>query len=231
MTKVIKGEFEKLVDVKVEYVLLTCDPSLEVFNNKINLLNVNDYSEQQVSHDADDDIGYDPSDVSLIEWLRSNFFNYKMMDHNTMKALWMYWIRGDDEVELTDEESFDSEDDVAETYLLKILRDSRPKEITKTTGSMNGTRMCHGNDGYCNEGNLPGAYVIGNSLHYQDLEWYGVLKHSELKEEALRNKAIMEGLIEEDNDDESRYERRKQWDMNTNHDDTYEINNEIDERE
>ncbi|GJS41177.1 hypothetical protein Tco_0566220 [Tanacetum coccineum] len=25
-------------------------------------------------------------------------------------------------------------------------------------------------DGYCNGGNLPGAYHIGNSLHYQDLE-------------------------------------------------------------
>ncbi|GJZ04047.1 hypothetical protein Tco_0537322 [Tanacetum coccineum] len=25
-------------------------------------------------------------------------------------------------------------------------------------------------DGYCNEGNLPGAYHIRNSLHYQDLE-------------------------------------------------------------
>ncbi|GJW29249.1 hypothetical protein Tco_0046124 [Tanacetum coccineum] len=28
------------------------------------------------------------------------------------------------------------------------------------------------NDGYCNGGNLPGAYIIGNSLHYQDYEWY-----------------------------------------------------------
>ncbi|GKF29419.1 hypothetical protein Tco_0095761, partial [Tanacetum coccineum] len=26
-------------------------------------------------------------------------------------------------------------------------------------------------DGYCNGGNLLGAYVIRNSLHYQDLEW------------------------------------------------------------
>nr|GEV34379.1 hypothetical protein [Tanacetum cinerariifolium] len=26
-------------------------------------------------------------------------------------------------------------------------------------------------DGYCNGGNFPGAYHIGNSLHYQDLEW------------------------------------------------------------
>ncbi|GJU78318.1 hypothetical protein Tco_1275388 [Tanacetum coccineum] len=50
-------------------------------------------------------------------------------------------------------------------------------------------------DGYCNGGNLPRAYHIGNSLHYQDLEWYEALEDSELKDEALRNKAIMEGLI------------------------------------
>ncbi|GJR54965.1 hypothetical protein Tco_1405486 [Tanacetum coccineum] len=53
-------------------------------------------------------------------------------------------------------------------------------------------------DGYCNGGNLPGAYHIGNSLHYQDIEWYKALKDSELKDEALRNKAIMEGSISDD---------------------------------
>ncbi|GJU64982.1 hypothetical protein Tco_1246817 [Tanacetum coccineum] len=53
-------------------------------------------------------------------------------------------------------------------------------------------------DGYCNGGNLPGAYHIGNSLHYQDLEWYEALEDSEIKDEALRNKAIMEGLISND---------------------------------
>ncbi|GJU34239.1 hypothetical protein Tco_1182593 [Tanacetum coccineum] len=53
-------------------------------------------------------------------------------------------------------------------------------------------------DGYCNGGNLLGAYHIGNSLHYQDLEWYEALEDSELKDEALRNKAIMEGLISDD---------------------------------
>ncbi|GKA48689.1 hypothetical protein Tco_0741647 [Tanacetum coccineum] len=45
---------------------------------------------------------------------------------------------------------------------------------------------------------LPGAYIVGNSLHYQDYEWYEALKDSELKEQALRNKAIMEGLISDD---------------------------------
>ncbi|GKE89584.1 hypothetical protein Tco_1567059, partial [Tanacetum coccineum] len=38
MTKVIKGEFEKIKDVKVEDVPLTCDASLEVFNDEINRL-------------------------------------------------------------------------------------------------------------------------------------------------------------------------------------------------
>ncbi|GJV89058.1 hypothetical protein Tco_1532996, partial [Tanacetum coccineum] len=55
-------------------------------------------------------------------------------------------------------------------------------------------------DGYCNGGNFPGAYIVGNSLHYQGFEWYEDLMDGELKEEALRNKDIMEGLI---NDDES----------------------------
>ncbi|GJZ56289.1 hypothetical protein Tco_0611482 [Tanacetum coccineum] len=36
------------------------------------------------------------------------------MDQYTIKALCIYWIRGDDEVELTDEESFDDEDEITE---------------------------------------------------------------------------------------------------------------------
>ncbi|GKE76237.1 hypothetical protein Tco_1542357, partial [Tanacetum coccineum] len=63
-------------------------------------------------------------------------------------------------------------------------------------------------DGYCNGGNLPRAYHNGNSLHYQDLEWYEALKDIELKNEALRNKAIMEGLI---SDNESSNDCWKRW--------------------
>ncbi|GKA23449.1 hypothetical protein Tco_0709411 [Tanacetum coccineum] len=63
-------------------------------------------------------------------------------------------------------------------------------------------------DGYCNGGNLPDAYHIGNSLHYQDLEWYEALEDSELKDKALRNKAIIEGLI---SDDESGNDYWRRW--------------------
>ncbi|GKC75754.1 hypothetical protein Tco_1126528, partial [Tanacetum coccineum] len=210
ITKVIKGEFEKLEDAEIEDVSLTCDTSLE---------------EERVSHEADDDMGYDPSDVAFIEWLRSKFFNYKTMDHYTMKALWVYWIRGDDEVGLTDEESSDSnnEDEVAENIIgFKTYEDYKDdwiyewnenvpwvydkpwldngiwkeptpvkhdcKPFNYKTGYSEWSTCSWREDGYCNGGNFPGAYFIGNSLHYQDLEWYEALVDSELKDEALRNK-------------------------------------------
>ncbi|GKE74529.1 hypothetical protein Tco_1536570 [Tanacetum coccineum] len=49
------------------------------------------------------------------------------------------------------------------------------------------------------------TYIVGNILHCQDYEWYEALMDYELKEQALRNKAIMEGLTSDDkscNDDE-----------------------------
>ncbi|GKB13566.1 hypothetical protein Tco_0847489 [Tanacetum coccineum] len=48
-----------------------------------------------------------------------------------------------------------------------------------------------------------------NTLCYQDLECYDALKDSELKYEALRNKAIKEGLIDED--DESSNNGWRRW--------------------
>ncbi|GJR30794.1 reverse transcriptase domain-containing protein [Tanacetum coccineum] len=263
MTKFIKGEFEKIKDVKVEDVSLTCDTPLEIFNME----------DDDSVDDDDDDMGYDPSDVAFIEWLRSKNFNYKTMDHYTMKALWIYWIRGDDEVELTNEESSDNEDEIVEVfridtnvfdyetplcssfnefnYLLKVDPDLLTKDIMgfKTyedykddwiyecnkdvpwvIGCSEWPTYSLRDDGYYNGGNLPGTYIVENQLHYQDYEWYEALEDCELKDEALRNKAIMEGFINED-DDESRYEQKRQWNIYTNYDDAYEINHDDDERE
>ncbi|GJW14578.1 hypothetical protein Tco_0018711 [Tanacetum coccineum] len=47
-------------------------------------------------------------------------------------------------------------------------------------------------DGYCNERNLPRQYQVGNQIHYQDHEWYEALEDSDMKREALRNKAELE---------------------------------------
>ncbi|GJU80514.1 hypothetical protein Tco_1282879 [Tanacetum coccineum] len=133
MTKVIKGEFEKIKDIKVEDVSLTCDTPVEAFNNEVNRLSRMDDDlftyevevaniscdskiDDDSEHEVDDDMGYDSSDVAFIEWLASKIFNYKTMDHYTMKALWIYWIRGDDEVELADEESSNDEDEIVEVF-------------------------------------------------------------------------------------------------------------------
>ncbi|GJY70774.1 hypothetical protein Tco_0474477 [Tanacetum coccineum] len=190
----------------------TCNTSLEIFHEELNRmsimdddlftykveitrlanipcdLNDEDDSKQQITHGSDVDIKYDPSN-----------------------------IRGDDEVELADDESSDSddEDEVAKIFridtnisLLKILMDSRLMKNIRMIGFMNEMKMCHGcsewptyswrDDGYCNGGNFLGAYIVGNTLRYQDLEWYEALKDGKLKEETLKNKAIMEGIINKD---------------------------------
>ncbi|GKG23124.1 hypothetical protein Tco_0388427, partial [Tanacetum coccineum] len=84
MTKVIKREFEKIKDVKVKDALLTCDTSLEVFNNEVNRLsridddlftyevevaNIPCYSkmDNDSEHEADDDMRYDSSDVAFTQ--------------------------------------------------------------------------------------------------------------------------------------------------------------------
>ncbi|GJT37645.1 hypothetical protein Tco_0937510 [Tanacetum coccineum] len=221
---------DDLFTYEVEVTNISCDSKMD-----------ND-SEQE----ADDDMGYDPSDVAFIEWLGSKIFNYKTMDHYTMKTLWIYWIRGDDEVELTDEESSDDEDDIAElfridtnifdcetplcstfkefNYLLEVDLDLLTKDIIRfknykdykddwiyewskdvpwvdekpwidgrvwtkptpvkhpckpfnyKTGCSEWPTCSWKDDGYCNRGNLPGAYIIGNQLHYQDYEWYEALE-------------------------------------------------------
>ncbi|GJZ27602.1 hypothetical protein Tco_0572249 [Tanacetum coccineum] len=46
---------------------------------------------------------------------------------------------------------------------------------------------------YCNEGDLPGMIQIGEMIYFKDYEWYEGLEDGELKDEALINKAILEG--------------------------------------
>ncbi|GKB54010.1 hypothetical protein Tco_0904763 [Tanacetum coccineum] len=91
----MSGMDNDLFTYEVEVVNILCDS------------NKDDDSEQRVSHEADDDTGYDSSDVAFTEWLGSKKFNYKIMDHYIKKALWIYYIRGDDDV--TDEEFSDNE--------------------------------------------------------------------------------------------------------------------------
>ncbi|GJU29163.1 hypothetical protein Tco_1172752 [Tanacetum coccineum] len=70
-------------------------------------------------------------------------------------------------------------------------------------------------EGYFNGGNFPGAFKVSNTLRYQDYEWYEALEESDLKDEALRNKAALEESMnqeeESSNDDWSHYSPIDEW--------------------
>ncbi|GKD29405.1 hypothetical protein Tco_1240183 [Tanacetum coccineum] len=76
------------------------------------------------------------------------------------------------------------------------------KPFNYKTGCLEWPTCSWMDDGYCNGGNLPKTFIIGNQLHYQDLEWYEALEDSELKDLALRNKAITEGFTNKDDEEE-----------------------------
>ncbi|GJV04181.1 hypothetical protein Tco_1337750 [Tanacetum coccineum] len=97
MTKVIKGEFEKIKDVKVEDVSLTCDTQLEIFNMEVSRLS-----------GMDNDLFTYEVEVANIPC------NSKMDDDSEDDD--DDDIGGDDEVELTDEESSDDMDEVAKVF-------------------------------------------------------------------------------------------------------------------
>ncbi|GKA52010.1 hypothetical protein Tco_0745206 [Tanacetum coccineum] len=222
----------------------------DLFTYKVEVVNIpyNSVMDDDLEDETDDDMGYDPSDVAFIEWLRSKNFNYKTMDQYTMKALWIYWIKGDDKVELTDEESSDDKDEIAKVfridtnifdyetpicsafnefnYLLKIYEwnkdvpwvDEKPWTDTGVWTEPKPVKHT------CEPFNYKiRTYIIENQLHYEDYEWYEALDDCEPKEEALRNKALMDGVI---NDDESCCELKRKWNIYTNYDDAYEINHE-----
>ncbi|GKC36934.1 hypothetical protein Tco_1049318 [Tanacetum coccineum] len=184
-------------------------------------LNKEDDLEQQMTHGSDVDMEYDPSNVEFTEWLALKFYNHNTMDQYMKNALWIYWTRGDDEVELTDEEFSDSNDEDEVTEIFKIdtnvfdfeLCDDWIYEWNKDipwvhekpwidngvweeptlvehyfepfsfkSGHSEWPTSSWKDDRYCNGGNLPGAYIVGNTLRYQDLEWYEALKDGKLKD-------------------------------------------------
>ncbi|GJT15384.1 hypothetical protein Tco_0874090 [Tanacetum coccineum] len=60
-------------------------------------------------------------------------------------------------------------------------------------------------DEYCNTGDLPELICEGNLIRYENYGWYDTIEDSELREEALNNKRILEESMngkEESSDDE-----------------------------
>ncbi|GJW07970.1 hypothetical protein Tco_1570393 [Tanacetum coccineum] len=131
---------------------------------------------------------------------------------------------GDDEVELTDEEFSDNEDEIAKDIMgFKTYDDYKDDwiyEWNKDVPWVNGKPWT--DTGVWTEPKP----VIHTCKPFN----YKTRKIVSLKMKALRNKAIMEGFIKDD-DDESNYKQMRRWDIYTNYDDTYKTNHNDNERE
>ncbi|GJS08917.1 hypothetical protein Tco_0365713 [Tanacetum coccineum] len=233
--KVIKEGSEKLGLLKINDDSFACDTSLGTICNEFNQLSGmdDDLFTYEVEIPGLASISYDMEEEDDLEFTLKQFFlltkdcyNKQLNEYMEIKKQWVTygidadmeydpsdvefakWTRGDDKVGLIGEEFSDPNDEIQliRTKLLKSLG-SRPTYLTSR----------HLYNGYCNGGNLLGAFRVGNTLRYQDLDWYEALKDDKLKDEALKNKAIIEKLI---NEDEESYDGAwRRWDdyENTTH--------------
>ncbi|GJX69065.1 hypothetical protein Tco_0304792 [Tanacetum coccineum] len=172
-------------------------------------------------------------DDEFLKILQDNAFNGMdggdITDHITKEAKDIYEVidREYSPIPIPAHRDIDNPDELCRTEEFTVVRHSIGNDeefVTVSTMSSLTEKITNGSwteDGYCNRGSLPGAYIVGKSLHYQDLEWYEALEDSELKDEALRNKAIMEGSI---SDEESSNDGWRRWES---HEITYHDHDEI----
>ncbi|GJW54333.1 hypothetical protein Tco_0098418 [Tanacetum coccineum] len=151
------------------------------------------------------------------------------MDHYTKKVLWVYWIRGDDEVELTYEEFSNNEDEVAEVFWIDTNIFDFETPMCKTFKEFNYllqidpdllTKDIEGFQTY-DEYKDDWIYEWNKDIPWVDEKPWTDARDSELKEQALRNKAIMEDLI---SDYESSNDGWRRWES---HEITYHNHDEI----
>ncbi|GJR42494.1 hypothetical protein Tco_1310597, partial [Tanacetum coccineum] len=227
VTKVIKEEFEKLESLKIIDDSFTCNTSLEFFCKEFNRmsrmdddlftyeveiprlasvpcdLNEEDDSEQWMTHRLDVDMEYDPSNVEFTEWINTNVFDFETPTCRSFNEL-NYLLQIDPDVLTKYIDGFKTYEEYKDSWICEWNED------IPWNGHSEWPTCSWKDDGYCNSGNLPGAYIVGNTLHYQNLEWYEALEDGKLKDEALKNKVIMEGMINKD--DESHNEGWRRWD-------------------
>ncbi|GKE45790.1 hypothetical protein Tco_1473074, partial [Tanacetum coccineum] len=211
------------LDLNEEDVSLTCGTSFEVFNKEFNRMsgmdddfftyevevanipcdsNKDDDSEQRVLHEADDDMGYDPSDLTDEEFsdnedevaeffrINTNIFDFETPMCKAFKEF-NYLFQIDPDLLTKDIEGFKNYEDYKDDWIYEWNRDvpwvdEKPftpvkhtcKPFNYKTGCLEWPTCSWRNDGFCKGGNLPGDYIIGNSLHYQDYEWYEALEDS-----------------------------------------------------
>ncbi|GJS42283.1 hypothetical protein Tco_0567326 [Tanacetum coccineum] len=198
---------------------------LKLGSDEIESTNKEPFDLEETNHDDEQEIGE-------IFRIKTNLFNYETSLCEKFKEF-NYLLKIDPDLLTKDIEEFKTYEEFKDDWIYKWNQDvpwvhenpwtdkgawKEPTPVKHYCNPLNYKTGCSEwptcgwrNDGYCNGGNLPGAYIIENSLHYQNYEWYEALEDSELKEEALRNKALMEGLINKDDESNDKGEIHELW--------------------
>ncbi|GKE33608.1 hypothetical protein Tco_1452930, partial [Tanacetum coccineum] len=103
----IKKRRVRLIDVTMEQWLDLKYENHETMNKDFN----KGIKRQRETYTREVDMEYNPSNLVFAEWLASKFYNHLEMDWYTMNTLWVYWMRGDDEVVLSNKEASDCKDE------------------------------------------------------------------------------------------------------------------------
>nr|GEV94096.1 hypothetical protein [Tanacetum cinerariifolium] len=200
MTKVIKGEFENLGFFEISDDSFTCNTQLDTLCDEFNRLSRIDNDlftyDIEESSDPTDENPIDENEVAEIFRIETNIFDLETPTYlRLMKIIKMtVYING---MKMCHGYMKNH------GWIVEYGKNQSPLNINVNHSRSNAGHSewptCNWKDvGYCNGGNLSGAYIVGNMLRYQDLEWYEALKDGKLKDEALLNKSIMEGTINEE---------------------------------
>nr|GEX80245.1 hypothetical protein [Tanacetum cinerariifolium] len=177
LTKVIKEEFEKLESFKIGDDSFACNTSREIFHEEFNRMSrmdddlfayeveisglasvtcdliEGDDLEQKMTHGSGDDMEYDPSNVKFTEWDLKLTMIIRMTGFmNGMKMCHVH------ERPWTDNRALEESTQVrhhCEPFNYK----NRCSEWLTCSWK---------DDGYCYGGNLPGAYIVGNTRRMID---------------------------------------------------------------
>ncbi|GJS49258.1 hypothetical protein Tco_0599379 [Tanacetum coccineum] len=162
------------------------------------------------------DVECDPTNIEFPKWLTSKFNNHKMMDWYTKNALWLYWKGGDDEEIFTYDELCDLEEENAKfkefNHLLQIDVDVLTGDLLgfKTYEDYKNALIYEWNNEVSWVEEKPwlynGTWEEPNDDIFHDCKpfqfksrHYEGLEDCDLKDEALKEKAIFEGSCSNEN--------------------------------
>ncbi|GJS68380.1 hypothetical protein Tco_0682945 [Tanacetum coccineum] len=116
--------FAKAVILIKKRLVRLIDVTVEQWSYKQQFEDYLEIKKQRDTYTREVDMEYNPSNLVLAKWLAPKFYNHLEMDWYTKNALWIYWMRRDNEVVLSDKEVSDIKDEdlIDESEIAEIFR-------------------------------------------------------------------------------------------------------------